>query len=79
MQFSSDPRTMARTLQRAPSPSYTGGMASQVLSGQAGAEAALPSVDSAQLMQGHKTVHIAHNGSIYRLQATKLGKLILTK
>ena len=26
-----------------------------------------------------KTVGILHNGSLYRLQATKLGKLILTK
>ncbi|WP_404979339.1 hemin uptake protein HemP [Comamonas sp. BIGb0152] len=37
------------------------------------------SVDSASLLAGHKTVQIAHNGSVYTLQATKLGKLILTK
>lgn len=37
------------------------------------------SVDSQALLQGHKTVEIKHNGFIYRLQATKLGKLILTK
>ena len=36
-------------------------------------------VESAQLLQGHKAVGILHNGSLYRLQATKLGKLILTK
>jgi len=36
-------------------------------------------VDSSALLQGNKTVAIVHNGSIYRLQATKLGKLILTK
>jgi hemin uptake protein HemP len=36
-------------------------------------------VESAELLQGHKTVGILHNGSLYRLQATKLGKLILTK
>ncbi|WP_026436151.1 hemin uptake protein HemP [Acidovorax sp. JHL-9] len=36
-------------------------------------------VDSSTLLQGHKTVAIRHNGSVYRLQATKLGKLILTK
>ena len=36
-------------------------------------------VESAELLQGHKTVGIMHNGSLYRLQATKLGKLILTK
>ena len=34
---------------------------------------------SNDLLQGRKTVAIAHNGSVYRLQATRLGKLILTK
>ncbi|EJE51789.1 Hemin uptake protein hemP [Acidovorax sp. CF316] len=36
-------------------------------------------VDSNDLLQGQKAVAISHNGSVYRLQATKLGKLILTK
>ena len=36
-------------------------------------------VDSSTLLQGQKAVAIHHNGSVYRLQATKLGKLILTK
>ena len=36
-------------------------------------------VDSFDLLQGHKSVTIAHNGAVYRLQATRLGKLILTK
>ena len=36
-------------------------------------------VDSRALLQGQKAVAISHNGSVYRLQATKLGKLILTK
>jgi hemin uptake protein HemP len=36
-------------------------------------------LDSAELLQGQKAVTIVHNGSTYRLQATKLGKLILTK
>lgn len=42
---------------------------------------ALPAgtVDSNALLQGQKAVAIVHNGAIYRLQATKLGKLILTK
>ena len=39
----------------------------------------LGAVQSADLLQGKKTVEINHNGAIYRLQATKLGKLILTK
>lgn len=36
-------------------------------------------VNSRDLLQGQKTVDISHNGTIYRLQATRLGKLILTK
>lgn len=39
----------------------------------------LMQLDSAELLQGQKTVSIVHNGATYRLQATKLGKLILTK
>jgi len=38
-----------------------------------------PLVESAELLRGNKTVGIMHNGSLYRLQATKFGKLILTK
>lgn len=38
-----------------------------------------PLVESTELLKGSKTVGIMHNGSLYRLQATKLGKLILTK
>ncbi|WP_210545758.1 hemin uptake protein HemP [Rhodoferax sp. PAMC 29310] len=37
------------------------------------------SLQSADLFNGEKVVHIAHHGEIYRLQTTKLGKLILTK
>jgi len=36
----------------------------------------LPSED---LLRGRRMVEIAHNGELYRLQATRLGKLILTK
>ena len=36
-------------------------------------------MDSNALLRGQKTVEISHNGSTYRLQATRLGKLILTK
>lgn len=36
-------------------------------------------IASEQLLQGRKQVEISHNGRIYRLQATKQGKLILTK
>lgn len=36
-------------------------------------------VSSQDLMQGQNAVAIAHNGAVYRLQATRQGKLILTK
>ena len=36
-------------------------------------------VDSSALLQGQRTIAIAHNGTVYRLQATRQGKLILTK
>lgn len=36
-------------------------------------------VESTDLLRGEKTVEISHNGATYRLQATRLGKLILTK
>ncbi|HVE52760.1 MAG TPA: hemin uptake protein HemP, partial [Ramlibacter sp.] len=34
---------------------------------------------SEQLLRGRRLVEISHNGEVYRLQATRLGKLILTK
>ncbi len=37
------------------------------------------SVDSQMLLRGKKSISIVHNGAVYRLQSTKLGKLILTK
>lgn len=36
-------------------------------------------VDSTELLKGQRAVGISHNGAVYRLQSTKLGKLILTK
>jgi hemin uptake protein HemP len=36
-------------------------------------------VESSALLQGQKAVSIHHNGLVYRLHATRLGKLILTK
>jgi hemin uptake protein HemP len=39
----------------------------------------LAGIDSGSLLRGSKCVQIAHNGSLYKLQSTKLGKLILTK
>ena len=44
--------------------------------GPTSAAAPLP---SDALLQGRKAIEISHNGCIYRLQATRLGKLILTK
>ena len=34
---------------------------------------------STDLLRGGKIVEIRHNGEVYRLQATRHGKLILTK
>lgn len=39
----------------------------------------VPVLPSADLLRGQKVVAIHHNGSLYRLQATRQGKLILTK
>lgn len=38
-----------------------------------------PALSSQTLMQGRSAISITHNGTVYRLQATRLGKLILTK
>jgi len=38
-----------------------------------------PLVPSEDLLRGHRAIEISHNGVLYRLQATRLGKLILTK
>jgi hemin uptake protein HemP len=38
-----------------------------------------PPLASEDLLRGRRLVEIAHNGEVYRLQATRLGKLILTK
>jgi hemin uptake protein HemP len=39
----------------------------------------LPCLQSVNLFNGQKSITIEHNGAMYRLQTTKLGKLILTK
>ena len=36
-------------------------------------------LESTEILRGQKAVEINHNGLTYRLQATRLGKLILTK
>ena len=38
-----------------------------------------PPLASEDLLRGGRLVEITHNGEIYRLQSTRLGKLILTK
>ncbi|HYD75713.1 hemin uptake protein HemP [Ramlibacter sp.] len=38
-----------------------------------------PPLDSNALLCGCRFIEIRHNGEVYRLQATRLGKLILTK
>lgn len=44
-----------------------------------GGEATQPVLDSEQLFRGGRVVHIQHEGALYQLRLTKLGKLILTK
>jgi len=51
----------------------------QLRSGLPDPAGALTAVQSTDLFKGHKWVVIEHNGTRYRLQTTKLGKLILTK
>ena len=62
---------------------FTGDLYHQELAHHRAATEEAPStvgaLDSRELLQGRKAVTIVHNGSVYRLQATKLGKLILTK
>jgi hemin uptake protein HemP len=45
----------------------------------AGVAARPEPLDSEALLRGRRMVEIAHNGEVYRLQATRHGKLILTK
>lgn len=45
----------------------------------AGQNALQTSVSSLDILRGQKAVEINHNGSVYKLQATRSGKLILTK
>ena len=40
---------------------------------------AFGTISSSELLQGLRCIQIDHNGTVYRLQATRLGKLILTK
>lgn len=40
---------------------------------------AATALTSQDLLHGKKTVVIEHNGTVYRLQSTRAGKLILTK
>ena len=53
--------------------------ASEPASGSSGVNALNGGLNSTEILRGKKAVEINHNGSTYRLQATRLGKLILTK
>ena len=58
------------------------GVCAQPLAAQSGNLRGLASpapVPSAAVLRGFRSVPIEHEGVIYRLQVTKLGKLILTK
>jgi len=60
-------------------PPSPGHQASAVADARPGIPQQPASVQSADLLKGQKTVSIEHNGTVYRLQTTKTGKLILTK
>ncbi len=63
-------------------PSEPDGEPTQKASATAGepqSDGAFRQLSSDALLQGQKAIVINHNGAIYRLQSTKLGKLILTK
>jgi hemin uptake protein HemP len=64
----------------APKPAPTDASKDACKDAQADCGSAIPSViDSDQVLQGRAAVVIAHRGLYYRLQATRQGKLILTK
>ena len=39
----------------------------------------IPLLDSAALFAGRSEIHIRHEGQIYRLRATRNGKLVMNK
>lgn len=59
-----------------PAPTLPAPTQTTAAAGPAPGAAPLP---SDQLLQGRKLIEISHHGTIYRLQATRQGKLILTK
>jgi hemin uptake protein HemP len=63
----------------APSDSHAQGHSSAQVCKQKEASTTTASICSDQLLQGARAVHIVHREQIYCLQATRLGKLILTK
>lgn len=68
--------TAMQTIAQPATPLAAASKSASVSQGHATHSAAL---ESSELLQGAKAVSIVHNGAIYRLQTTKLGKLILTK
>ncbi len=67
------------------SPAPAAGLADDAPASQASRRAAPaiasapPPVPSTTLLQGRSVVQIEHNGALYQLRNTRLGKLILTK
>lgn len=83
MQRKSPPLTLDGTARRARfRPDGSEPTSVERAAAQAPAPAAPPDaacLNSEVLLQGHNSVAIVHRGAIYRLQATRQGKLILTK
>lgn len=69
----------ASTFSRAKAASIETAASAFQAAGAAISEIRAAALDSAELLRGGKAVEIQHNGAVYRLQSTRLGKLILTK
>lgn len=79
MQTFSNARPLLRLRSREAAMPFDHEEAVAICEAPADAPEPFPSIDSMSLLRGGKSVQIAHNGSLYLLQTTKLGKLILTK
>ena len=72
-------QTLAMTREQTLPPTLAGRAAPEATGFSQALAADAAFVSSSALLQGRKSVQIEHNGAVYQLRATKLGKLILTK
>lgn len=72
-------QTQTRPIIHLPKPRMVPQLAASAAAAQAPAGSPVRSLESASLLSGGKVVEIRHHDSVYRLSATRQGKLILTK